>query len=72
VAHLELSKYLLYFSASTIFAKAEWLVNFSQREGLKYKENYPLTDKENYPLTEVNQPDGMQKLSKNLYFLLKK
>lgn len=64
MAHLELSKYLLYFSASTIFAKAEWLVNFSQREGLKYKENYPLT--------EVNQPDGMQKLSKNLYFLLKK
>jgi len=47
----------------TIFAKTERLVDLSQPKGLKYKDNYGLT--------EVNQPTEMQKSSKNL-FLTKK
>jgi len=46
-----------------IFAKAKWLVDFSQPKGLKYKDNYVFT--------EVNQPKEMQKLSKNLNPILR-
>jgi len=53
---------LNFYGSLTIFAKAKWLVDFSQPKGIKYKDNYGLT--------EVNQPKEMQKLSKNLYFLI--
>ena len=45
-----------FLGSLTIFAKVEWMVDFSQREGLAYKGNYRLT--------EINHPNGMQKLSK--------